>query len=959
MEDSFSGQKKKDNEFVQETAMNRLQFSTNLYGGFSNKKASGSLPSPLPKPLRLNLGCGMDVRPDFVNIDIFSEDPDVVFMDIRKLDLPDNVADQILASDILEHFSHRETDFLLKEWARVLKPGGEMIIRCPSLALQVKAYQNGVWNADVASYMIFGGQTNPGDYHCAAYDSESIKQHLFRAGLEVVLFDEVDTPQDKGFINLNMVVIAKKPLPSKMNIHFQPALDFEATEKPKEVGLFDINDLEELQENEDNTLPEEDIQQLNEVTELVEQEYLPAEMDESFVETKEPIIETEETLVEDGSPISEIESSFVETEAHLVDDFDFDFDIDNISPEVFQKINNETFSFDMLEEIVAMDKEQKEEKPQETHETAQGKHLNVIWEGSQFVYHSLALINREHCSNILKTGLVELTIVPYEEENIDTQESEKYLRLKENDVRYKTEPPEEVANLPYLWIRHQWPPKNEPPRGAKWVIMQPWEYSCLPESFAELFKQADEIWTPSTYSRNSMLRSGIPFNKVQVIPNGINPDLFKPNGEIYHLETGKKLKFLFVGGTIFRKGIDILLESYLKAFTANDEVCLVIKDMGGDSFYKGQTAKRTIENIKNDRNVPEIIYIDRNLSEEQMASLYRACDVFVSSYRGEGFSLPALEAMACGLPLIVTDGGATEDFITDDFAIKIPSTKLSVGKTIDGMEMTEEAFLLEPDGSQLVEILQQIYIHASKIKNMGIKAMHTARTLWTWNKATLMLLSRIDLLYGKSLAIKAEEELRDEEDSNIIMARGEMEFEKGNFNEAVELLHLALEKDDLPDLYKVHSHNRLAFIYLSNKDFSRANQSIQRAKEIIPGNPDSDYLLAKIYCEQEKWTDMLEVITKVFDNWKDNKYISTIGINLDDLLCDTAFAFHKDGDIDGALQLYTEALKINNVNGRACYGAGLCFKDAGAIDEARTMLEWAVKLEPDNETIKKELDRIF
>ena len=51
-------------------------------------------------------------------------------------------------------------------------------------------------------------------------------------------------------------------------------------------------------------------------------------------------------------------------------------------------------------------------------------------------------------------------------------------------------------------------------------------------------------------------------------------------------------------------------------------------------------------------------YIDRILSETEMAGLYAACDCLVHPFRGEGFALPIVEAMACGLPVIVTGARA-------------------------------------------------------------------------------------------------------------------------------------------------------------------------------------------------------------------------------------------------------------------------------------------------------------
>ncbi|HOM05341.1 MAG TPA: methyltransferase domain-containing protein, partial [Candidatus Kapabacteria bacterium] len=441
--------------------LNRLQFENDLPYGFSNKKATGVMPNPLPERVFLNLGCGKDIRDGFINIDLFSDDPRVVYGDVRKLDLPDNSADLILASDILEHFSHRETQSILNEWARVLKPGGELIIRCPSLRLQVNAYVNGIWNADVASYMIFGGQTNPGDYHCVAFDEQSIKDKLHKAGLIVTEFYEEDTPQDRGFINLNMTVRAiKKKIDQEL---------FESTPLP----------------------------------EVIAQE------------------------VQQGSTQNE-------------DFFDID-DLLSLSDDLTTSEN------DTQNEIIANEKEIETNKPQ----------LNIVWEGSQFVYHSLALINREHCLNIIETEAANLTIVPYEPDAFSPDLFPKYKKLKENDIRYKQDVPDDVARLPYVWIRHQWPPKAEPPKGAKWIIMQPWEYNVHLVDFVEIFKQAVEIWTPSNFSRQSFINSGIDFDKVQVIPNGIDPVLFKPFGEKYPLNTNKRLKFLYLGGTIYRKGFDI------------------------------------------------------------------------------------------------------------------------------------------------------------------------------------------------------------------------------------------------------------------------------------------------------------------------------------------------------------------------------------------------------------------
>ncbi|MFW5701952.1 MAG: glycosyltransferase, partial [Bacteroidota bacterium] len=805
---------------------------------------------PLPEPLLLNLGCGKDVRDGFVNIDLFSDDPRVVRMDVRNLEFRDRAAKMILASDILEHFSHREIDSVLGEWSRVLKPGGELMIRCPSLRLQAEEYLNGAWDADVASYMIFGGQTNPGDYHAVGFDEKSIRRHLEKAGLEVISIDEEKIPQDKGYINLNMTIRARKPA------QFSP--------KPDAKEAYSA---------------------INEAA-------------------------------------KSIESSIPESE---ISGFDFG---QEAAPEPAET----------TEKAPAPKPEERSEPP----------YLNVVWEGSQFVYHSLALINREHCSNLIESGQVDLTIVPYEKETFDAEGNPKYEQLKSRDIRHKSADEGETSRLPYAWIRHQWPPKAERPLGAKWIIMQPWEFTRLNKDFVEIFKQADEIWAPSDFTRRSYVDSGIDFNKVQVIPNGIDPELFRPEGPKMDIGTNKSLKLLFVGGTLYRKGIDILLDVYTKMFDAKADISLIIKDMGGESFYKGQTAKERIEAIQKDPNSPEIKYLDEYLPEEKMPELYRACDVFVSPYRGEGFSLPTLEAMACGLPVIVTQGGATDDFVDEEIAWLIPASEKSIGNKIDDIELAGEAHLLEPDAEMLARTLMIIYQDPAEMITAGILAQRRAREEWTWKRSTRKILKRLDALYATDMAANAADELADKIDGYIITGRAEREYLREKMGPARELFESALESE-IEGRYRIHALCRLARIALNNKDSQKATEYVESAAAIDPAHPDVAIMRTRIAAAEDRVTDALELITPVLDQWISQKFRSSTGHRLDDLLCLTGDMLMRLDDLESAHKLYTAALELNHENADACYGAGLCFLRSDIIDQAVTMLEWAVRLNPGHE----------
>jgi SAM-dependent methyltransferase len=106
------------------------------------RKLGWKTESPAPPPgVRLNLGCGDKILPGYVNVDIApvreGKSPDVL-SDLRKLPFADEYADEVLSVHVIEHFYHWEAVEVLKEWVRVLKPGGTLILECPNLLTAAK-----------------------------------------------------------------------------------------------------------------------------------------------------------------------------------------------------------------------------------------------------------------------------------------------------------------------------------------------------------------------------------------------------------------------------------------------------------------------------------------------------------------------------------------------------------------------------------------------------------------------------------------------------------------------------------------------------------------------------------------------------------------------------------------------------------------------------------------------------
>jgi glycosyltransferase involved in cell wall biosynthesis len=370
--------------------------------------------------------------------------------------------------------------------------------------------------------------------------------------------------------------------------------------------------------------------------------------------------------------------------------------------------------------------------------------LAINWEGSQFVYHSLALVNRELCVELAQREELELSLIPCEPHQFAPQEENGRYQLIENCLDKPLSAPADVH------VRHRWPPDFNPPDQGHWVMIQPWEFGALPASWVKPMQElVDELWVPSTYVRDVYVNSGISSSKVVVVPNGVNYDYFHPDIAPLSLNTSKSFKFLFVGGTLWRKGIDVLLEAYSRAFTASDDVCLVIKDLGGQSFYMGRSADERIRVYQGTPGLPEILYISQNLKEGQLPGLYTACNCLVHPYRGEGFGLPVAEAMACGLPVVVTRGGACDDFCSSHNAYLLPASRRPI--QMEGFQLVGQGWVLEPDKDELIRILRSIYKNMTAAGTKGRQAAQDIRAGVCWKQSANIIIDRLKALKSKPI----------------------------------------------------------------------------------------------------------------------------------------------------------------------------------------------------------------
>ncbi len=123
----------------------------------------------------------------------------------------------------------------------------------------------------------------------------------------------------------------------------------------------------------------------------------------------------------------------------------------------------------------------------------------------------------------------------------------------------------------------------------------------------------------------------------------------------------------------------------------------MLKLFGTRTFYQLDDGGASIRAFADDPGAPELVVIDDELTDDDVVRLYRSCDALAFPYRGEGFGLPMLEALACGLPVIATAGGAADAFLDDDVAYRIPARRVPLTGVMRGEELAGEGWWLEPD----------------------------------------------------------------------------------------------------------------------------------------------------------------------------------------------------------------------------------------------------------------------
>jgi glycosyltransferase involved in cell wall biosynthesis len=296
-----------------------------------------------------------------------------------------------------------------------------------------------------------------------------------------------------------------------------------------------------------------------------------------------------------------------------------------------------------------------------------------------------------------------------------------------------------------LTIRHQWPPDFRRPSRGNLAVIVPWEYGAVPRAWVEQIEHnVDELWVPSRFVRDVFVRAGVTAHRVVVVPNGVDTKVFTNEGRALRPQGARKFAFLFVGGAIRRKGVDLLLEAYKAAFDPGEDVSLILAMSGAAGAYQHNSLLPQIQRAAHDHSFPHVQPLLDSFDDATLASLYRGCDAFVLPYRGEGFGMPLLEAMACGKPVITTAPGPSTDFCSDKTAYLVSAREEEVPDEPPPLgPLTGPFTWFEPDFAELARTLRHVYQNRDEAAQRGAAAAKRIREQFSWVAVTSLYAERI------------------------------------------------------------------------------------------------------------------------------------------------------------------------------------------------------------------------
>lgn len=296
---------------------------------------------------------------------------------------------------------------------------------------------------------------------------------------------------------------------------------------------------------------------------------------------------------------------------------------------------------------------------------------------------------------------------------------------------------------------------------GKKIAYNVWETTRQPERFFQNLKTFDQVWVPSKWQRNCTIEQGIHPDKVKVVPEGVDSNIFKPKNKKVEFPKNRPFRFLLVGRWDYRKSIKEIIQSFCKTFSEDENVELLISV---DNPFATDGLETTQQRLEKFNISHKNIKIINHQTKEKYLEMLNSTDVFISCARSEGWNLPLIEAMACGIPSTYSNWGAQLEF-ADGYGIPINIVG-EIPAAVDNNESwikDAPGNFCEPDFEDLCLKLRNVFENYEEYKKRALSESKEIRDRFDWKNAAITAKKYIDELVSENTTeIEIEKEYKDD-----------------------------------------------------------------------------------------------------------------------------------------------------------------------------------------------------
>jgi len=374
-------------------------------------------------------------------------------------------------------------------------------------------------------------------------------------------------------------------------------------------------------------------------------------------------------------------------------------------------------------------------------------HNDIFWHGNPYNLGGYAKANREILMRIRNSVRVKLQKHVHDSPDFIEESTSRILDLLQKS--------QVSDSAPYIRFLQPDVEVHERRYRICWQMIETQKIHS--EILNRLNAYYDETWIPTQWYADLYRREGVKI-PIHVMPLGVNTHIFQPiryqkmptcpiiSGPGYgKREVPWGFTYLYLFQYTFRKGVDVLLPAFERAFEKDKEACLVL---GTTTHLYG--LDELLKLVKRVCKKTRVYLLSGDYTDRDLARFYNACDAYVCTSRGEGWNLPLCEAGACGKPAIVPRNTSHIDLVTNDtgylFEPEGQMVSAEASRITGWFDKMPFSHFGRKSHEQLVHLLGHVRQNYPEAADKGRRFMERIRSEFTWDRAANNVLARISQL---------------------------------------------------------------------------------------------------------------------------------------------------------------------------------------------------------------------